>query len=161
MTKIAIITDQHCGARNDSIQFHDYFEKFYKECFFPHIDKEGITHIIEMGDIFDRRKYINFYSLYRFKQYFFDEIKKRNITLHCIIGNHDIYYKNTNKVNAPKLLLGEYDFNIYEETAEVEIDNNKFLFVPWINQENEKQSFDLISKTKAKIVFGHLEFSGF
>ena len=50
--KIAIITDQHFGARKNSKLFHDYFLKFYNDIFFPTIEREGITHINNSGDIF-------------------------------------------------------------------------------------------------------------
>jgi len=106
--KIALITDQHFGARNDSIQFHEYYKKFYDEFFFPTLAEHEIDTIIELGDIFDRRKYVNFDTLYRAREYFFDPIVKAGIELHCIVGNHDIYFKNTLKVNAPELLLQDY-----------------------------------------------------
>ena len=41
--KIAIITDQHFGARKNSKLFHDYFLKFYNDVFFPTLESEGIT----------------------------------------------------------------------------------------------------------------------
>ena len=58
--KIAIITDQHFGARKNSKLFHDYFLKFYNNVFFPFLEKEGITTVIDMGDTFDNRTGINF-----------------------------------------------------------------------------------------------------
>ena len=51
--KIAIITDQHFGARKNSKHFHEYFLKFYEDVFFPTIEREGITTVIDMGDTFD------------------------------------------------------------------------------------------------------------
>ena len=44
--KLAIITDTHYGARKGSKLFHDYFEKFYDDVFFPTLDKEGIDTVI-------------------------------------------------------------------------------------------------------------------
>ena len=61
--KIAIITDQHFGARNDSVHFLDFYEKFYREVFFPTLHKNYINNLLILGDTFDRRKYINFFSL--------------------------------------------------------------------------------------------------
>jgi metallophosphoesterase superfamily enzyme len=130
--KIALITDQHFGARNDSNHLHNHFAKFYSECFFPHLEKEGITNIIELGDIFDRRKFVNYDSLYRCRDYFFNPIKEKGYTLHCIVGNHDIYFKSTNRVNSPKLLLSEYDFPIYDSATEVVFDNSSKLSISLI-----------------------------
>ena len=96
--KVALITDTHWGVRNDSIKFLDYFEKFYGKHFFPEIEKRGVDTIIHLGDIVDRRKYINYVTLRRMKEMFFEPCKRQNIDLHVIIGNHDVPYKNTNYV---------------------------------------------------------------
>ena len=77
MTKIALVTDTHFGARSDSIPFDNFFRRFYEEIFFPEIDKRGIKHIIHLGDCFDRRKYVNFNTLSSCRNYFFDEIKTK------------------------------------------------------------------------------------
>ena len=60
--KIAIITDQHFGCSKNSKLFHDYL-RFYEDVFFPTIEKEGITTIVDMGDTFDSRKGIDFGAL--------------------------------------------------------------------------------------------------
>ena len=160
--KVAIITDTHYGARQHSKLFHDYFLKFYNEVFFPTIDKEGIDTILHLGDAFDNRTGINFAALSWAKNNIFDPIKERGINVHLIVGNHDSYYKNTNDVNAVDLLLREYDnVNVYSEATEILVDKLKILFVPWINAENEKQTFKLIESTGCKVSMGHLELSGF
>ena len=53
--RVAILTDTHFGARNDSPIFLHHFFKFVDEVFFPYLKKEGITHMIHLGDLMDRR----------------------------------------------------------------------------------------------------------
>jgi DNA repair exonuclease SbcCD nuclease subunit len=160
--KVAIISDTHYGARKNSKLFHDYFKKFYHNVFFPSLDEEGIKTVIHMGDAFDSRKGIDFSALAWAKNNIFDPLKERGIKLYLIVGNHDSYYKNTNEVNAVDLLLREYDnVEVIWEPSEVVIDKLKCLFIPWINQENEKKTFQLIENTKSSVAMGHLELNGF
>ena len=160
--KIAIITDQHFGARKNSKLFHDYFLKFYNNIFFPTLEKEGITTVIDMGDTFDIRKSIDFGALTWAKDNYFDRLESMGITLHSIVGNHTAYYKNTNDVNAVDLLLREYDnVKTYSEVSSIEIGGCNILLVPWINKENEDKSFGLINRSRASICMGHLELNGF
>ena len=100
MAKIALITDQHFGARNDSKRIHDHFERFYTDIFFPELSARGIDTVIDLGDTFDRRKYISFTSLKRAKEMFFQPLSDNGINLHVIVGNHDSVYKNTLEVNS-------------------------------------------------------------
>ena len=160
--KIAIITDQHFGCRKNSKLFHDYFLKFYENVFFPTLDKEGITTIIDMGDTFDSRKGVDFSILTWAKNNYFDKLKERGCTVHTVVGNHTAYYKNTNDVNAVDLLLREYDnVKIYSETSSIVVGGCNVLLVPWINKENEKKSIAMIKKSKASVCMGHLELNGF
>ena len=55
--KVALITDQHFGARNDSSIFLDFYEQFYSEVFFKKLKEENVTKLLILGDTFDRRKY--------------------------------------------------------------------------------------------------------
>ena len=160
--KVAIITDQHFGARKNSKLFHDYFLKFYNNIFFPFLERSGITTIIDMGDTFDNRTGINFSALTWAKDNYFDRLRDMGITVHTIVGNHTAYYKNTNEVNAVDLLLREYsNVIVYSETVEVKLDKLKVLFIPWINKENEENTFKLIKSSTCKCAMGHLELNGF
>jgi len=164
--KVAIITDQHFGARNDSIAFLDFYEKFYENTFFPNIDSAGITTVLVLGDTFDRRKYVNFYALDRAKRMFFDKLAERNITVHMLAGNHDTYYKNTNEVNSPDLLLREYDnINVIDtpQTIHLKYEDASYdvCMMPWICPENYANSMAEIKNTSAEICMGHFEISGF
>ena len=122
--KVAIITDQHFGARKNSKLFHDYFLKFYNEVFFPTLEREGITTVIDMGDTFDSRKGIDFSALSWAKNNYYDRLRDMGVTVHTVVGNHTAYYKNTNEVNAVDLLLREYDnVIVYSEATEAKVDN--------------------------------------
>ena len=160
--KIALVTDTHFGARSDSQPFDNYFKKFYDEVFFPELDKREITSIIHLGDCFDRRKYINFNSLSNCRKYFFNEIQSRGIDMDMIIGNHDTFYKNTNDVNSPSLLLGNYPgIRTYDRAQVVQYDGLKILLMPWICTDNYEHTTKLIESKVATVCFGHLELSGF
>ena len=160
--KVAIITDQHFGARNDSIAFLDFFEKFYDNTFFPALDANAIDTVLVLGDTFDRRKYVNFYALDRAKKMFFDKLEERGIRVHMLAGNHDTYYKNTNEVNSPDLLLVEYgNIDVISKPETIVIDGTSICMLPWICPENYQESLDHIKNTKAEVCMGHLEIAGF
>ena len=160
--KIAIITDQHFGARNDSQHFLDYYEKFYSEVFFPQIDSNGINNVLILGDTFDRRKYVNFYSLKRTKEMFFDELANRNIKVNMLAGNHDTYFKNTNEVNSVDLLLREYNnITVIDTPHTIYIGGTAICMMPWICPDNHQESMDQLKQTEADICMGHFEIAGF
>ena len=160
--KVAIITDQHFGARMNSKLFHDYFLKFYNDVFFPTLEEHGITTVVDMGDTFDSRKGIDFSALSWAKNNYYDRLQEMGIKVHTIVGNHTAYYKNSNHINAVDLLLREYDnVIVYSEPTEVLLDKLNVLFIPWINQENEELSLNTIKKTSCRCAMGHLELQGF
>jgi DNA repair exonuclease SbcCD nuclease subunit len=158
--KVAIITDTHYGARKGSKYLHDYFETFYENVFFPALEEHGVEAVIHMGDAFDSRKSIDYQSLEWSKRVVFDPLKKYDV--HMIIGNHDTYYKNTNEVNSPELLLQTYpNIKTYSQPTEVNVGGLDILFLPWINQGNEELSLNTIKKTSCRCAMGHLELQGF
>ena len=160
--KVAIITDQHFGARKSSKLFHDYFKRFYDNIFFPYLKENNITTVIDMGDTFDNRRAIDLWSIDWAKNNYFSVLDSMGVKLHTIVGNHTAYYKDTNQVNTINLLLNEYkNISIYPEAEEITIDKLKILLLPWINSENQEKTFDLIKKSNAKVAMGHLELNGF
>lgn len=160
--KLAILGDTHFGVRNDSPIFHDLYHKFYKETFFPYLQEHGIEHVVQLGDLFDRRKYINFQSLASAKEYFFNPLEEMGVTLYTLLGNHDVFYKNTLKVNSTGLVLGEYNnIKMYDKPTTIEFDGVSFDVIPWICEENMTDCIDHINASKSDLCFGHFEFAGF
>ena len=160
--RICLLGDTHFGIRNDSKAFHLFYEKFYSEVFFPELERRGVRTIIQLGDLFDRRKYINFYSLAESRRYFFDKCKEYGITLHALIGNHDIFWRESLEVNSPDLVLKDYDnIVLWQKPGTLEVDGIKIDMIPWMCKENESEIYEFIKNTSSPICMGHFELAGF
>ncbi len=158
--KIALITDQHLDGRKGSLAFWNYWQQFYDNIFFPTLEKEGIDTVIDLGDTFDNRKSVDFNTYHRVRENYFEKLAKYNV--HMLLGNHCTYYKNTNRINSPELLLEKYDnITIYSEPKHLKLGNKKFLMLPWINKENLEEVTNFLNTSEADICCGHLELAGF
>ena len=160
--KILLITDQHFGVRNDNQAFINLYKKFYNEIVIPFIRVSKIDTVIALGDTFDKRRSINFMSLNEAKDMWFNPLEEMGVTMHMLTGNHDIYYKNTLRINAPRELLGEYgNITVHDTPATVDFDGCPILLLPWICDDNRDRAFDEISNSSADVCMGHLELNGF
>ena len=160
--KILLITDQHFGVRNDNQVFIEKYRQFYQNAVIPFVKKNKITHVFCLGDTFDKRKSINFLSLESAKDMWFKPLKDMGVKLYMLLGNHDIYYKNTLKVNAPKHLLGEFDnITVIDEPTELTFDGTKVLMLPWMCDSNKSDILKVVEKSDADVCLGHLELNGF
>ena len=63
------------GVRNDNVSFLDSSKSFLDNVFFPEIDRQQIKIIVHLGDLVDRRKYINIQTANRLREDFLDPIK--------------------------------------------------------------------------------------
>ena len=159
--KIALLNDTHFGCRNDSPAFIEYQNKFYNDVFFPYIRENNINTLVHLGDVVDRRKFINHNTAHNFKKVFWNKLEELNIDTHIIIGNHDTYYKNTNEVNALQNLNISKDAKIYTRPDTVNIGGLDILFLPWICDDNYDDSLYAIDNSTTTIAMGHLEVKGF
>jgi hypothetical protein len=160
--KIPILCDTHFGFKNDSQLFREYFNRFFQETFFPYIDANNIKEIVHLGDLMDRRKYVNFETLKYVRENFVQPLADRGVTVHVMLGNHDVYYKNTNAVNSIRELFGDTpNFKVYETFADVKIADMQFAVIPWICPDNQQQFEQFIRSSTSTVALGHLELQGF
>jgi DNA repair exonuclease SbcCD nuclease subunit len=160
--KIAIITDTHFGKGNDSLKHDDHFRKFYTDFFFPTIEREGVRVLRHGGDLYDRRRFINFDILNRSRGYFVDPASSVFDDIEMALGNHDIYVNESSALNGASLLTNHLKNFRIRSRAHVEMwGGMKVLIIPWINKENEEETLELIKSTDAEYAFGHLDIHGF
>lgn len=160
--KAVIINDSHFGYKGDSPIVLEYFLSFFEEQLFPYLKANDIKTIFHLGDIFDRRKYINFKTLQQVRTRFFEPLQEMGIKCIGICGNHDTYYKNNNKVNSLHEVVSQYsNWEVYSEPIEITTSGGCVALVPWINPENEETAAKFISETTCSLLLGHLELYGF
>ena len=108
-------------------------------------------------------KYVNFMSAKRLREDFFEPLAERGIDTHIIVGNHDMYYKDTHEVNAlEEVVRGRYsNVSIYSVPTVINIDGMDIQLMPWITDSNRKEALEAINNPKAPILMGHLELNGF
>ena len=161
--KIALINDTHFGARNDSSIFLNYFLEFFEEQFFPYCIENNIDQVLHLGDLMDRRKFVNFSTLHEVRTRFFNKFKENKINLHCTIGNHDTFYRNTNEINSLKELFDDKNqyFHLYENPTSVHFGSLCVGLVPWINNTNRQECEEFLKTCACPIIGGHFELNGY
>ena len=163
--KIAVICDTHFGARNDNSALAYHFAKFYDDFFFPTLRNEGVKTILHLGDLMDRRKYVNYVTAKNTEEHFIKPCQEDGIVLHAVVGNHDTYYKNTNDVNSLRQLYSESKYDnlhlYWNEPVELDFDGCSIMLSPWICASNYDATMNAFNDTKAQILMGHFEINGF
>lgn len=163
MSKHIFITDIHFAVRNGSTYYIERYKLFFKNVFFPYIDKHDIKTVYCLGDTWEDRKNININALKESRDMFFNELEKRDIKFVAILGNHDVFYRNTNNINSMDIIESSYkNVHIIEEYEEIKIGPKVFGFMSWVNNENLERNLERINTTsKADYLLMHAEITGF
>jgi predicted phosphodiesterase len=168
VVKLAIISDIHYGARGEYLPFLENNRRFFREIFWPYLQKNEINRIVCLGDLVERRKSISYLVADYLQQDLLFPAARYCRSFDWILGNHDIFYRNVTDIHAAKLFLpGDSPaptFRSYDKATEVMFSDHfdvPILFVPWIIDSNREQIMKTIRDTKAQILFGHLELQNF
>jgi len=159
---IAILGDCHFNCHNASVIHHEYMKKFFVE-FFEYIDEKKIKTVLQLGDMFDVRKHVNTWALRFFRENFIQPCIERNLTVYVLVGNHDIFHRETVDVSSVEEVLLPYksNFIVVNNPFDTFIDGKSFLLLPWVCKDNEQDVSSAIKNSKAKYCAGHFEFNGF
>lgn len=161
MSKIAIISDLHWGVRNNSKFFLDLQKSFFYDLFLPYLQNNSIDTIWILGDVLENRKQINVEVLNEVN-FFFESLSRKNIKVFCLLGNHDIFYKNTNKINSLKpIVSGFKNVHLIEKYEVIEFDGLPVGFISWISPEIYSDAIQWITNLDVQILCGHFEINSF
>jgi hypothetical protein len=159
---IAILNDTHFGARNDSPIFLDHFLDLFEKDFFPYLKAHGIGHIVHLGDFLDRRKFVNFHTLNQVRTRFLDPLRDMNVHMDITLGNHDVFFKNTNRLNSVVELFGMYpNISVHEAPTILYLGNRLVGLVPWITKDNADECLKFIQTAPVDVLMGHFEINGY
>lgn len=161
MSKIAIITDLHWGVRNNNTFFLERQEKFFYSQFFPYLDEHNITTVWILGDFFENRKVLNVQIMNRVLT-FLEEFEKRGIKIYCLIGNHDVAFKNTNEISSLVPIMRSFsNVTLIRQFEEFDFDGLQVGFISWISPDIREKCLKWLRTTEAKIICGHFEINSF
>lgn len=160
--RIPIITDTHFGVRGDSAVLYQTMEAFYQQVFWPAIDAEGdVTEILHLGDMTDRRKFVNFQTLSFAKHMFFEPAKQRGIQVHWLLGNHDLPFKHSLQLSSHEAFKEYKNVKVYRTATTITVNGVDVLLMPWLCDENTAKSMEMLTTFNGSVVMGHFEFGGF
>ena len=162
MKRIPIITDTHFGVRGDSPVLYTIQEQFYRDVFWPQIDAEGdVDTLLVLGDVTDRRKFLNFQTMAFAKHMLFLPADQRNIDIHWVLGNHDLPFKQSLQLSSYEAFKEFNNVTLYADATPVQFDGVETLLMPWLCDANMAQSMAALETFQGSVVAGHLELDGF
>jgi DNA repair exonuclease SbcCD nuclease subunit len=158
--KIVLLGDTHFGARNSNSVIESWQKRFYNEVFWPYIEQTGIKTVIQTGDFFDNRKWLNIQTVAFQKEVFVKPAQQLGVNVHVIIGNHDCPLRHSLQNNSVQQILGhEPFFKVYSTSSRVQFEDREVTFMPWICKENEEEMMSELHKG-GDIIVGHFELQG-
>ena len=161
--KILILGDIHIGARSSSKIFRQLFREYFRDKVFPLVKERKINRIISLGDFFDNRNSVSLQDIDYVLTEFIPQLESTGAHLHVLAGNHDVAFKNTNKVNSLSILRTSKNITVVDNDLHVlETESKNFVLCPWINNENQDQLLEELKfyADKDHILCGHFEFQG-
>lgn len=158
--KLILLGDCHLGARQNSQIIANHQIKLFDQLI-DYCKDNDIKTIIQLGDVYDQRKAINVKTL-KLAYELFDRFEEGGIDFHTLIGNHDVFYKDTIEVTSSSLLLRSYNHvHVYDKPTKLQFGSLNFDIIPWICDDNRELCLDTIKNSTSDICCGHFEINQF
>lgn len=153
----ALFGDLHLGVRNGDANFLK-FQLTYLKKKIDEVKGLGITHIDQLGDSIDNRRRsestVND-ALLEICEYAYQQ----GITIDFLIGNHNTFYTDTNRVHNLNIIKNFHRGNV--RIIEESFEEGNVLTLGWIHKNNLEAQMAAVENTSAKFCFMHAQFDGF
>ena len=152
--KLAMFTDIHFGARNNSDQ-HNLDNLDFVKWFCEKVREEKPSHIAFLGDWFENRNQINIKTLNRSHEAC-RMLNALGIPIIFIVGNHDLYHRSDRSIFSTDMFSDLENFMLVAEPMKLSKD---WFVAPYLfRAEYPNLVADINS---SKYVLGHFEFRNF
>lgn len=160
VNKLAIVGDLHFGIRNNSQQYLRYQSEWIEKELKKITDKNECDSVFFLGDVLDNRTSISPLIMKEVRR-LFKLLAERYENVFVLLGNHDIYYRNTRDIHSLEF-LEDQGVVLFEDTSEITFNGGKKCAVlPWITKHDEKYVESLLVNNNYDYCFGHLEINNF
>lgn len=150
--KLALLGDLHFGKSNNDDIILTGMKSFYLNQLIPYLKDNNIKDVIIAGDVFDNRTTINVKVIHTAIEVF---KQLANVaTINITVGNHDLYYKNTNEIDSLCIFDSIPNVTVYR-TPNVIYSN--IGVVPWLSEDK----VDIEDLPASEICVGHFSINGF
>jgi len=158
--EIIIIGDSHWGLRKFNLDVLRNQLKVFHEQIFPYMKEKNIKTIFSLGDLLDNRTTANIIWLETLKKEFFDVLKENGFILYELLGNHDIYLRESREYSLVQTLSDIYpeNFKIFKDREMINIGDKNIYVVPWITKNETLLESEL---QEADYAFMHAEVRNF
>lgn len=152
--KLAMFTDIHWGARNNSDQ-HNLDNLDYIDWFIEKVKEEKPSHIAFLGDWFENRNQINIRTLNNSHEGA-RRLNSIGLPIIFVVGNHDLYHRSDRSIFSTNIFKDLDQFYLIDQPTRL---NRDFFVAPFLfRQEYPNLVADINS---SKYVLGHFEFRGY
>jgi DNA repair exonuclease SbcCD nuclease subunit len=148
--KTLVFSDQHFGVKGNSPLRQKIGVQAIKEIL-GYAKKSKAKNIIFCGDWFHSRATLDVSTLdiaYKCVQALAKQCK-----LWMILGNHDLYLKNSTEVSSVNIFKNDSNVVVVDKPLEVMLNSKKALLVPWL------ANLDGFKKDSYDFMLGHFEIS--
>jgi hypothetical protein len=162
-----LISDIHLGVHANSGQWLEYQIDYFEQFFFPLVEKFLKTHdpkrtcVFVLGDVYENRQIINIRVMFETRNIF--KRLAAMLDVHILVGNHDIYYLNSNDISSVDSLEQLDNVTIWKQPDMIQCNTQNgprdVFILPWVKDASDISA--ILNDVTADYVFAHCDVNSF